>query len=876
MKIKILSLILAVLFTLTAIPSFAFGSENTDDFSANLDFIEAVSGKDMPASYGHMFVTRAEFIAYIIDLMGVQPVSGNSDFSDVATNHKYYDYICTAEDYGLIRGNGDGVFNPDNIITASECATMCVRALGYTDIIGFGMTTIQAISYTNLYDGIDSTLMNKSDAFRMLKNMCDEYVFEQTVFSEESREYKNGTHTFLEYFRNIKKTEGIITANSTASLTTNDTASQNCIMLDNVSYNCRNYPDSEDFLGYLTEVYYIDNSKREVVYSAPVFGANRVETINANDIISISSNVILYEKDGEEEKAQISLNADVMYNNMPCIPYSDSDFDISSGCIKLIDNGADSAYDCVMIEEFETYVVNGVSSSGQISCKFTEEIIEFDDNNSDMKAVDSNGNPFEIESLCEWDVLCVYASKDKSRIKIIKCLDEIEGRIDEISNNEKYTNVVINSKSYALSDAFSSFGQPARIGVESVFYLDISGNIVAYNENFDSSGLKFGYLVGIRQNKPFGENVVVKLLDENSNIIELTSSKTLTIDGEKYTGSDEIYSALGGINFKSVPVRYRANENSVSILDTPEEVKGGEYDSFYLIYSGYDYDEAGIASARQRMTYKGVPMIFDAKISLSSACKVAVVPFDTGSIGDDEDYLMHNLGYIVDDTSYCIAAYKTKKDAHDAEMIVIHNDDAAKSTLTDHAVAISVLDEISTILTADGEVAYKLSYYYMGGYYTYHTADAEVIESISINNEPYIPSKGDIIRLERNSQGNISICKLVYSHSKDALLINNPSSTSIDAVPRFQLAYVYEKYGSNIWTTRDKLVKDGEYNYTIDDLESKNASKYHIVLFDTQEDEVSIGNVNDIVGFTNTNGEECSKVFIGERYANPNTIVVYK
>ena len=89
MKMKILSLILAALFALTAIPSFAFGAEDIDDFSANLDFFDAISGKDSTVSYGHMFVTRAEFVMYVIDLMGVGTISGKSNFSDVATNHKY-------------------------------------------------------------------------------------------------------------------------------------------------------------------------------------------------------------------------------------------------------------------------------------------------------------------------------------------------------------------------------------------------------------------------------------------------------------------------------------------------------------------------------------------------------------------------------------------------------------------------------------------------------------------------------------------------------------------------------------------------------------------------------------------------------------------
>ena len=89
------------------------------------------------------------------------------------------------------------------------------------------------------------------------------------------------------------------------------------------------------------------------------------------------------------------------------------------------------------------------------------------------------------------------------------------------------------------------------------------------------------------------------------------------------------------------------------------------------------------------------------------------------------------------------------------------------------------------------------------------------------------------------------------------------------------MANVYEKYGSNIWITRDELQAGQEFQFTWDKIESKAANKYNILLYDSEKNILKPGSVDDIVGYTNTGGSEWSRVFVHDRYGNPWTLVIY-
>lgn len=72
-------------------------------------------------------MTRAEFAAITVRGLGLNK-KGENKFSDVSENDWFYDYVCIAYNYGIIKGVSEDMFNPSGTITREEVGVMTQRA----------------------------------------------------------------------------------------------------------------------------------------------------------------------------------------------------------------------------------------------------------------------------------------------------------------------------------------------------------------------------------------------------------------------------------------------------------------------------------------------------------------------------------------------------------------------------------------------------------------------------------------------------------------------------------------------------------------------------------------------------------------------------
>lgn len=69
-------------------------------------------------------VTRAEFAAFLVRTLNLPVASSNATFSDVKKGDWYYGVIEQASYHGLIKGDEQGKFNPNDHINRQEMAAM--------------------------------------------------------------------------------------------------------------------------------------------------------------------------------------------------------------------------------------------------------------------------------------------------------------------------------------------------------------------------------------------------------------------------------------------------------------------------------------------------------------------------------------------------------------------------------------------------------------------------------------------------------------------------------------------------------------------------------------------------------------------------------
>ena len=80
-------------------------------------------------------ITRAEFADVIIRGLGLLRIgSGKQVFSDVTSENEYFDSISIGYDYGIINGIGNGLYDPEKIITREQAMLMLYRAMKITGL----------------------------------------------------------------------------------------------------------------------------------------------------------------------------------------------------------------------------------------------------------------------------------------------------------------------------------------------------------------------------------------------------------------------------------------------------------------------------------------------------------------------------------------------------------------------------------------------------------------------------------------------------------------------------------------------------------------------------------------------------------------------
>jgi transglutaminase-like putative cysteine protease len=79
-------------------------------------------------------ITRAEFAAYLVNTLKLDPQASSITFKDVKDSSDYASFIKTAAAYKLIKGDAQGYFKPNDPITRQDAATIMERALEVANI----------------------------------------------------------------------------------------------------------------------------------------------------------------------------------------------------------------------------------------------------------------------------------------------------------------------------------------------------------------------------------------------------------------------------------------------------------------------------------------------------------------------------------------------------------------------------------------------------------------------------------------------------------------------------------------------------------------------------------------------------------------------
>ena len=135
-------------------------------------------------------VTRAEMAKIITAALGMSVIEQTETvFDDVQKTYWASGYIDTAQKFGIIHGNGDGTFAPEDSVTNEQVIKMIVCALGYEPLAlsrgGYPLGHIQIANTYGMLEGVDFVGTEnalRGDVALLISNALDIPLIKQAGF----------------------------------------------------------------------------------------------------------------------------------------------------------------------------------------------------------------------------------------------------------------------------------------------------------------------------------------------------------------------------------------------------------------------------------------------------------------------------------------------------------------------------------------------------------------------------------------------------------------------------------------------------------------------------------------------------------------------
>ncbi len=789
---RILATIVAIMLLVTSIslPTFAAFTDLAEDAKSYnavnvLNMLGVINGYDDGSFKPANNVTRAEFTAMLLRTRGMGAVGStsleNPPFPDVTTPDVSWAIgnIRTAREMGIINGYDDGTFKPNNNVSYEEAVKMIVCALGYGEMGAEGafwyskyLMTATSLGFVDGAGGAVSTPATREVIANMLYNCLE-------VKLAENNEITN--KTILEDDLGLTKNVGYISANPEISLVavaSNLRADEVQITAPNANgveetatYKVEDNSKYNDMLGAQITFYYtIDkNSNFKNLILATVKNSETIE-IPATSIYDSTDSSIGYLKnidDKQNSTANIDSNAIVVYNGKL---YSTTDkysaFESNEGMpligsIKLLDRDGDSKYDVVFVEDYEVWVVSSVTSSDKtfsdnILRNNEQLVLDPEKTAGSVKIVDRAGKEIAFSSIKKGSVVSVKTDKD-GNITAVVTNETVSGKITATDSKK---GVTINGKVYKFSKAApwkngGTLAEPVY-GDSGKFYLDIDGNIVAYDKTEALVTQYYGYMKGADLNTSNFNNTLQVIIatknDPEAKKVYNITTKTKIIEGGVSTSVSDLSTTYSYINSKAVD---KGVKFTLSGLDIDELVISEASASGSTVEANrlYEYKGDGISTATDWVYNSST------KVLKSGTKTIRLEGSDT--ILNDKDDSKMTASNFINNAKYDIEAYDVSNTGS-AKLIIVFDweEDANYENYVKAASPIVYVESANPDTMADGEIRTIIKGY---------QGDTEKGYTLSTKNTLEV-KEGDVIRIsEKNDEYTVSDIIFRVGERSDAI-----------------------------------------------------------------------------------------------------------
>ncbi len=673
------------------------------DSTAKLKNLGLISGYSETEFNPEGTITRAEFSAMVSRLLAlsetVEPGGFKKVFSDVESDYWGAGAIYALYSLGVVNGDENGKFNPEDNITLRDALKIMVSSLGYTaaalDRGGYPEGFLREASRLSLLGGLGENYeepLIRGEAAALMDNALDVPVVAQNTYGGNNV-YSYGEETILSRYHDIITRVGEVTDVGGAGVYAENNTSGSRFMIGGEIYDLGSF-DMLPYLGMRGTVYLKNNGGE---YTAVYFekgNGTTVTDIDHNDYDRFENGAIYCEADGAERRVPISDDTKIIYNYQFLTRaglLDDGKLPFKCGFMKIISNRGGSA-DYVLIYDFETYVPSGSARLGGVISDKNIGAVNLHLDEAEKVMLSRDGEKIEYDpdfTLSRGQVVNVAKSPDGKIVDIRISLDTAVGEITMV--NRADNEYMIGGESYALSEYFKNSGRELNAaGGEITAYLDINGNIADTSESV--SAMRYGYLKSVDLSGDlFSDSVMLQVVTESGKAETLTAKASSILNGEKFS-----LDKFAELQPQLVKFTTKA-DGSVGELQTADDINGvpdpGRFARNYVSESAKYYDSLGV---------------FASKYQLDPSTKVFTVPND---VSDLTKYRVGGKSELLSDTAYNVQIFDLS-DEYKAGAVVIKSADDSGSVYNYSSVC--VIESAGRFIAEDGSERLSLSAYVNG------------------------------------------------------------------------------------------------------------------------------------------------------------------
>ncbi len=861
---KNLTRILALVLVFTMmVSSAAFAARYTDvaDDSTYAEAVEVLSALNI--FYGDTagtfrpddVITRAEVVAVVNRLTGLsdaaKAAAGTSMYTDVATTDWFAGDVNLASQQGIVAGDGNGLFRPNDQVKYEEAVKMMVAALGYKPdyvlkqggwptgylviaaeneitkglAVNAGEPATRGIVAKLAYQSLTAPLM-------VLSSYDDEGVARWTP--DESKTLLGNKLGFVKLVGSVSSND-IIDAGTTKTgyiKYTLDSAVKRNEVGDGTIWEATDYinvngTDVAATYGYATEIYLdeVDDEPVVLTYVNKVNKNNVAVIENVEDIQAIgtgSKNTVedttgaaayikelsVYDDETEQHDVyKLDENATWIYNGAKGIGYNTAIvggyvYAPTHGTVELLDNNADGKYDYVFVTSYETRVVDSIYGSNKkigtlvgTSIDLTNHI-EGDDGYTYSITLD--GEEIAITDLQRYDVLSIAGSSatitpTTKHIDIIVSRNVVEGSIEAIDNS---TPVV-----YTIAGADyekANVATPSEIGTISTtsvgkFYIDAFGEIALFEGETSLTGnVAFMQAYGLFTYMG-ADDYELELLNEDGSVVVLNFADYVTVK----VGDTETDLTAGDSNTKSAKADVYAKikglcdvaASNASFANRVITYKTNSAGKIHAITFADSGEKEGLYVAASSAS--GSDHEFDASVSsLAYGVTEDTTIFYLPTAKTKDDYAVSSISMLEDEEKYAVSYIDVDENGNAGILVITSDNKDVSKTAT-----LAIVTKSLTVTNEEGDQEIQVHFIQNGEEKVLNVDAEDCTLSISAF------EKGAIFEYGTNAEGKIDEVK--FDTAANPLKIANVKTVTNTTKPnnedyKFLGGYVVAKSGAAI------------------------------------------------------------------------------